>query len=243
VSVPYRQILRIAAQRVSAITGVTAAALEAAYLASPLTVTEIGNTDFTLAMIRDNLVSVIGRVVRAYSSVPNHPFRAFNLSQTTNIAHKGVIPSVNSAAKPIVGVYGAIRNVLTGEPMTKQPAQIIKTIVGNTNGRLKGTYDYYDIVGERLYHTAANAVIDVCTFDANDELTAIGANGNAPIPDSCLDLAWTGLVASLMIDDEYSGQAQIHGQYFESAIEAMRSGATNFAPAPQLLANAAPVVS
>src|SRR5688500_18644365 len=109
-NLPYRQILRMASQKMNAVTGTTKTNLEAAYITSPLTATQIGNTDFTISMISDHLVAVVGRIVRTYASVPGHPYRANNLSQTANIADKGVIPAINSAGKSIVGVYGAIRN-------------------------------------------------------------------------------------------------------------------------------------
>lgn len=233
----------MSAKVVNAITGTTKTALESAYLTSPLTATQVGNTDFTFSMLGDSLVAVLGRIVRAYASVPGHPFRTYNTSQTANIANKGAIPSVNSASKPIVGVYGAIRNASTGEAMTEQPIQIIRTIVDDTDNRLKGTYDHYKIVDGRLYHTATNAIIDVCTFSASDELVAFAANGNATIPDACLDLAVSGLVASLMIDDEFVAQASIHGQYFENCLAEMRNGAASFAPAPVHQSSQQPVIS
>jgi hypothetical protein len=233
-SVPYRQILRMAARRVNAITGTNKASLESAYLTSPLTTTQIGNTDFTYGMIQDNLVSVIGSIVRAYAETENHPFRAFNISQTANIAHKGLIPVANSSSKPIVGVLGAIRDAVTGEELTKKSVQVVRSIVADTGGQLKGTYYYYARVGDRLYHTVANAVIDVCAFSASDELTSVGADGNAPIPDACLDLAWTGLVASLMVDDEYVQQASVHGQYFSNGLAMMKQGQVDFGTAPKV---------
>lgn len=239
----YRVILRMSSVQVNAIVGTTKTNLESAYITSPLTATQIGNTDFTLSMLKDRLVAVVGRIVRTYASVPGHPFRTANLSQTASIAHKAVIPAVNSASKEIVGVYGAIRNASSGEAMTEQPVQIIKTIVDNTDGRLKADYDYFKIVGDRLYHTADNAIIDVCTFDAGDEFTAIGANGNAPIPDACLDIAASGLTASLMIDDEYVSQASVHGNYFENCLAEMRNGAAAFAPAPVHQSSQQPVIS
>src|SRR5262249_15901664 len=156
---------------------------------------------------KDALVSVLGRIIRTYASVPNHPFRAYNLSQTASIAHKGLIPSVDASSKPIVGIYGAIRDASDGEILTKMPAQIIQTIIENPDVQLRGDYYHYEIIDDRLHHTRTNAKIDVVTFSAPDILTSIGANGDAPIPDACLDVAWTGLVSTLFIDDEFLGQA------------------------------------
>jgi len=241
-AITYRQILRQAAQRIGAVTGVTPTALESAYMTSPLTSTQIGTTDFTISMIIDSMLAAVGRIVRAYASTPNHPFRTYNLSQTANIANEAVIPSVNSTSKPIVGVYGAIKDSTTADPLTEQPIHIIQTIVDDTDNFLKGEYFYYKIVGERMYHTRTNVTIDVCTFDLTTELAAVAA-GNAPIPDACLDIAVMGLVASLFIDDEFTGQAQMAAQYFENALSEMMTGKTQILPAPTLINSQAAAVS
>jgi len=214
---------------------VTASAIDSNYTTSPLTSTQLGSVDFPFSAIKDALVSVLGRIIRTYASVPNHPFRAYNILQTDNIAHKGAIPSVSSAAsgnKAIVGAYGAIRDASDSEILTKMPVQIVQTIVENPDLQLKGDYHYYEIVDDRLYHTRTNAKIDVVTFSAPDILTAIGGNGDAPIPDACLDVAWTGLVSTLFVDDEFLGQAQICAQYFENCLAEIKAGAVSFAPVP-----------
>jgi hypothetical protein len=242
-AITYRQILRMAAHRIRAIVGQTTADLETAYMTAPLTDVQIGSVNFTRSMIIDNMVSVVGTIVRSYASVPNHPLRAFNLSQTANITNRGVIPSVNSTGKPIVGVYGAIRDASTQKILTKQPVQLIESLLaGVTDGSVKGTYFYYDMVEGRLIHTVANAVIDVVTFDMATELAAVAA-GNAPIPDALLDLAWTGLVSTLVVDDEFVGQAQAHRNYFDTEIARIVGGAASIAPAPQMTSNAAPAGS
>src|SRR5262249_46783771 len=96
-----------------------------------------------------------------------------------------------------------------GEILTKMPVQIIQTIVENPDVQLKGNYYHYDIVDDRLHHTRTKAVIDVVTFSASDIRTSLSATLNdanvAPIPDACLDMAWTGLVSTLFIDDEFPG--------------------------------------
>lgn len=242
-SIPFRQIIRQAAFRVTAVSGITAAALEAAYTTSPLTTTQIGTTDFTYSMLKDALVGVVGRIIRTYASVPGHPFRDFNISQTANIAHKGLIPSTNSLSVPIVGVYGAVRDSSTGEALTEQPLQIIKTIVDDTDGFLKGEYYFFKIVSDRLFHTRTNVVIDVCTFSASDQLTAITNNGDAPLPDALLDVAVAGLVAALVVDDEFVNQASLFSNYFENCLAEMKNGTTAFLPAPVLQNSQQPVVS
>ena len=136
--------------KANAVAGVTASQIEASYTTSPITATQLGSPDFPFSNIKDALVSVIGRIIRAYASVPNHPFRTYNLSQTDDIAHKGLIPSVDSAGKPIIGVYGAIRDSSDGEALTEMPEQIISGLVTNPDTFLKGDYYGYKIVSDRL---------------------------------------------------------------------------------------------
>lgn len=241
-AIPYSQILRMAGMKANAIAGITAANIDSNYQVTPITNTQLGSADFPFSAIKDALVSVLGRIIRRYASVPNHPFRAFNLSQTGDIAHKGLIPSTDASSKPIVGVYGAIKDSSDGEVLTKMPVQIIAGIVENPNSQLKGSYYHYEIIDDRLHHTRTNAKIDVVTFSASDILANI-PSGNAPIPDACLDMAWTGLVSTLFVDDEFLGQAQMCGQYFENCLAEMKAGAVSFAPAPVMTASQAPGIS
>jgi hypothetical protein len=175
--------------------------------------------------------------------VPNHPFRAYNISQTANIAHKGLIPSVNSTGIPIVGVYGAIRDATTFDALTEQPDQIIDTITSNQDTFLTRQYFYYKQVGDRLYHTRTNAVIDVCTFSWSATLTSIEANGDAPIPDNLFDVAVAGLIAGLVNDEEWVNQSALFGAYFERCLEEMKQGSTAFAPGPVLVSSQQPAIS
>jgi hypothetical protein len=203
-SFPYRYIIRGAAKRVSAITGTAVATVEANYITSPLTASQIGSVDFPFTSIKDAVISSVARLVRAYAFVPGHPFR--NESQTASIAHKSVIPVIDSAGKEIVGVYGAIHDVTDGEILTEQPSQLIRSIRAS-DADLKEDYYYYKIVGKRLEHTRTGVVIDVVTFDEATERAAIDANGDCPLPDALLDAAFCGVVALLIIDDEYVAQA------------------------------------
>jgi len=241
--IAYREILRAAGLRSNAIEGVTASQIEASYTATPLTSADLGSPDFPYSSVVDSLISVLGKIVRAYAFVQNHPFRNFNLSQTASIAHNAVIPSTNSVGYPIVGVYGAIRNASSGAVMTNMNEQIIDTIVSNTDSFLKGTYDYFAITGDRLKHTAQNAVIDVCTFSDTVIRTGIAADGDAPIPDACYDIAVAGLISTLFIDDSYVNQAQAASVYFENQLQEIKSGAASFMPAPNFITSPTQAVS
>jgi hypothetical protein len=231
-SVPYRQLLRMVGARVNAVPGATQTVKESNYLTSPLTITQLGSRDFNFSLIKDICVAVLGEIVEAYASVINHPFRVRNLSQTSDIAHKGSIPSIDSSTRPIVGVYGVVRDVATNEVMTKQPLQVIQTIVDDTDNFLKRNYYYYDIVDRIIYHTQTNVNIDVCTFSASDELGVIASNGNIPVPDACLAMAVDGIAARMIVDDEFFTQAQVFNSYYQAGLALYRSGGMVYQPAP-----------
>jgi hypothetical protein len=242
-AVAYNKLIRQTALRINAVTGVTKAALETNYAVSPLTTTQVGTPDFPLKAIQDAVINSVGKLVRAYAFQSSHPFRNFNLSQTSGIAKGAVIPSTNSAGKPIVGVYGAIRDASDGKALTEQPVQLINDIADNTDSFLVGAHYYYKIVGERLFHTRTSAVIDVCTFDRATEEAAVAANGNAPIPDALEDAAWCGAVGLLVRDEEFLNQAAMHTNYFMQVMAEITQGASHFQPAPALINTAAPQVS
>lgn len=235
---PYRIILRQAARAINAVTGTNRTDLEAAYLTSPLTAVQIGDSNFTFSMIIDKLVDTVGQIVQAYAGVPGHPFRAFNVSQTANLANGAQRPSVNSAARPIVGVPGAVRDASDNTKLLKrQPVQVIESLIaGVADGSVTGTYYYYDFVEDRIYHTRTNVVMDVCTWDATVELAAVAANGNAPIADACIPVAVAGLISQLVLDDEFAQQATLFRNYFEGALADTRAGKSNFGTPPPLIA-------
>lgn len=226
----YRYLLRNAAIRVNAVTGATKTARETSVTTSPLTASEIGSADFPPTILHDAAISSVARLVRAYAFVKDHPFRDHNTSQTANIAHKGAIPSTNSASLEIVGVHGAVRDATDGEELTEQPTQLINSIVGDAN--LKDEYYYYKKRGNRLYHTRTNAVIDVVTFDEATERAAIAANGTCSLPDALFDAAWYGTVAALITDESYANQASFHETYVQNVIMEIKQGKIVFAPPP-----------
>lgn len=242
-SVPYRQLLRMAGLRVNAIPGATQVIKDATYLASPLTILQLGSRDFNFSYIKDLCVAIVGEIIEAYAGVSNHPFRVFNLSSTATIAHLGQIPSTNSAGKPIVGVYGAIKDSSSGRILTKQSSQLIQTLVDDTDNFIKGDYYYFDIIDRILYHTRTNAVVEVCTFSASDELTSLNANGNVPLPDAILSMAVDGMSARMIVDDEFIGQAQIFASYYQAGLSVLRQGGVTYAPAPIAQSSVDPRVS
>jgi hypothetical protein len=239
----YNKILRQAGLKISAIKGATVAAVETNYVVNPLTTTQWQSIDFPLQSVKDMMIGIVGDLVSTYANVENHAFRAHNLSQTASIAKGGLIPSVNSAGKSIVGLRGAIRDATTSKVLTEETLQKIERLNRNQDSFFKGVYYYYKLIADRIEHTRTNVVIDVCWFDAATEEALITANGNPSIPDALYDAVVSGLVSKLVKDEEFTAQASLHSNYYENVKAGLRNGATTFPAAPTLVNSKAPAVS
>lgn len=239
----YTQVIRMAAHRVKAITGTDPVTLEAAYTTTPLTATQVSNSaDFPLSPIKDAIIATVGKIVRAYANVSDHPFRTE--TQTANIANKGAIPKLDSGGKKIVGVFGAIRDASTGNVLTEQPVQLIRSInTSKLSGHLKDSYFHHKIIGKRLEHTVANAVIDVQVWDEPTERVLINAQGSCSLDDSLFDAVVMGTVSILVIDDSYAAQSSLAANYVDGVLAEIKQGASTFLPAPTMINTQEPRVS
>ncbi len=233
--VPYGDLIREAALRCNAVVGATPADRTSSLAAEPLTATQIGSVEFPFTSITRAVLSAVGRIVRTYANIKNQPLRLFNQSLTANIAHLGTIPNVNSANKPIVGVYGAFVDASDGKILTEEPLQIINSILrSKTDGSLKREYYHYCLQDGIICHTRTNVKGKVVTFDLTTEKTAIvTANGLSPLPDSCFDVGWMAALANLFTDSAYLNQASLCENYVQNCLAEMKNGAVSFSPAPE----------
>lgn len=230
----YSDIIIPTAIRVNAVKGATEAARITNLAVNPLTSAQIGSVDFPFPVIQKSVLSAVARIVRTYAGVKNHPFRTFNTSQTASLASGASVPSVSAASKPIIGVYGAVKD--GSVVLTRQPKQIIDSLNRSTR---KGEDYYYEIIDGIILHTRSTVTIDVITFDIATEQTAISASsGLSPLPDACLDIAWAAALVGLITDDSYMSQAQAFESYVQGQLAAMAQGATTFAAPPEVTISA-----
>src|SRR4051812_16737595 len=106
----FEQIIRQAALRINAIAGSSSAAVQAAYITTPITTTQIDSPDFPLAPLQDTCITVEERLAIAVSSYVAesngelffHPFRRFISGVTANITNGSLVPSTDASSNPIV---------------------------------------------------------------------------------------------------------------------------------------------
>lgn len=232
-AIVYDDIIREAALRVGAVVGVTAAEKTTSLAVSPLTAAQIGSVEFPFTSFQRGTVSAVGRIVRTFAMVKNHPFRRYAAGVTGNIAHEGGIPSVTALSKPIIGMYGNVRDATTDEILTEQPKQIIRSILrSKADSTLKRDYFYYALQDGIIEHTRENVKLQVCAFSFADEIAKFASNGSPPIPDACFDIAFMGLLAFLFTDTGYIQQAGMCENYVQNELSKMANGETEFSPAP-----------
>lgn len=237
----YSEIMRNSALRVNALVGNTIDQKNASLTADPVSSAQVGSVEFPYITIKRAALAAAVRITRTYASVKNHPFRLFNLSYTANIANKATIPAVNAVGDEIIGVYGNILDVITSEPLTEQPKQIIDSINRSTaDSSLKRSYFYYTIEGGRIYHTVNNVKIEVVTYNLVTEDAKIGqlADQSSTVPDACFDISWMAALTFLFADESYQNQAALCNNYVNTELAKMVNGATSFDPAPEFVLSA-----
>lgn len=228
----WHDIIARAALRVNALEGVQSATLNATFNERPLTQTEFKSAVFPFAAHVHAVVGAAGMLAEAIASTSEHPGRA-RLSDVTGAvtgsqAAGAILPVVSESGEPIIGLLGAVREVVEsqpGRPLTREPLQRVLMLIENANAYYKQRYYKYAIRGQRMWHTRAEAVIDCCVWNEATQLAnATDNTGAPPFADSLGDALMCGALKHLMRDDEFAGQAQVYGGYFDTVVGLLRSG-------------------
>lgn len=233
-SVNYHEVLAQIALRVNAIVGTSTSTLNTNYTTRPLTTTQFQSTIFPFAAFLDALQVTEETVAHHIANNRTHPWRAYLISATGDIAHNGNLPSVDTGFKQIIGVWG---NVYDGsdsvECTPKSPAYIAKR-VKNSNTFFKVAVYHYCIDGDRILHTRTVVKIRVCIYDRATQRTAIAANTAMLLPDAVEGALVCGALAQLVRDDEFTGQASVYAAYFQEYLKQIDTGAVSFSDLPPL---------
>lgn len=226
-STAYDIITRQVALRINAFANAASPVnLQAAYVTTPLTATVVGKSAvFPFAAIQDAVVDAEAKLAEAIADVQNHPWRAVLAGQTAALASGDALPSVSSAAKSIIGVYGAVVDVSDGSQLSVQPQETIRRRL-LTPGLWKIPVYQYSLAGDSILHTRTSVYIEVCVWDYTTRQAAIVANGNILLPDVLAEAIICGAIALLVRDDEFMAQAEVYATYFSTALAAIRGGAT-----------------
>lgn len=210
-SVPYRIPLRELSIRINAVLATTTTQMEAAYITSPLTSTQIGSPIFPYTAVVDTFFMALGRYVNAIANSA-HPARSYLRGVTSNIASESAFPTATAGSIPIIGVPGSIYDASDGTPCDWMPLREVVMRSTNSGSFFKLDTYWYNLTGSTMYHTRTNVIAEVCQYSESAQRTILAANGDfllsddlqAPIVDEGLRQAFR--------DDEFIMQSEKFGQ-------------------------------
>jgi hypothetical protein len=236
VSVSYNTIIAEVALKINAIAGAIPSTLQANYIVSPLTTTEVVSSIFPLASIRDAILDCEGRLAWAIADVRNHPFRQYFSEQTDTLLSPVTLPAVSNVPTPIVGVWGEVTADANGTICSEKSLDEVRRAARMISaGQSVVPIYWFNITGGKIEHTVTAGVrVTCCVYDRNAQLTELNANGNILLPDSLAQAYVCGAVATLVRDDEFTTQSQIYAEYFKNALDNIAKGLTSVDSAPQL---------
>lgn len=222
-TVPYHSILRQIAYRVGALRGTQIEGVETSYIAVPLTKAEIRtDSPVNFSTLKDALLITEGKLAQAIAETGNSPLRRYLLSQTSGIADKALVPSVDSAGKLIIGILGSVVDATDSTVCTQQPLEVVRRMSRNANSWRKCPVYYYHIDDNRIFHTRTNVKIDVCTYDGATQRVSINDNSNMLLPDTLEEALMAGSVAYIGPAPQFSNID--FASYFSATIGAIRQG-------------------
>lgn len=222
----WQVILRETAKHANAFASGGAATVATDYATSPLTTTQVVDPFFNLDFIKDKAIDAHGRLALEIANVREHPWRAFiGNSVTSGLASGAAIPTTAANSKSIVGALGQVLSS-GGVPMSAAAPERVRAYQLHTTNLYTTPYLFY-IDGGYIYHTGSNTVtINICTYERADVVAAVAANGNITLPDVLADAIVAGAVSELIVEGKGMEQAAYLKDYFQKAIESIRSGQT-----------------
>lgn len=227
----YEQIIRAVALRVQAIAGSSSAAVQSAYVTTPITTTQIDSPDFPLAPLQDACINAEEKLAHAIANAGNHPWRANLASVTGSLAHKAALPAVSTGSKPIIGIWGSVYDASSGIVCTEKPLEVIRRLVQNPGSFYVLSNYFFKIDGQRIYHTRTNVVIDCCIYSRSDQTTRIATVTNTILLPDVLEEAYVaGALSVLLRDDAFMPQAAIFRSYFNDTLAQIGQGLTSVPP-------------
>lgn len=223
-SVPYNRPVRNVALRLGALYGSDSAALETSYTQTSLTLADFdGGVPFEA--IKDAVLMAEEQLAQAIADSGEHPWRAYLASQTANVANNGALPSVDSASKPIIGIYGAVSDATDGTICVEMPLDLVKRRAVNANTQFKLPVYWFNITGRYISHTRTNVRLEVCTYDRSAQSTSLEAGGNILLPDVLEPAYVCGALATF--GEKLGEQAGYFQTVFTEQLISIRRGLAN----------------
>jgi len=232
-AVSYNTLLRQLALTANALgSTVTPAALNLVYDTVPLTeanfTSATASSIFGFNYLKDKLLNAQEGLFMAIATTANQPLRSFILSQTDPIAYAGEI-STNAAGLPVVGAYGAVYDSESNEPCTLEELENVRARHLNPGGMFRLSVYQYAFLGDHVYHTRENVIVDVCAYERPDT-DSLDLTSDILIPDILGPAMVQGALAECFRDDEYLEQAARAGAIYSAWLTALKQGLTDIQP-------------
>lgn len=223
----YHTILRQILLRTNSLVGVDAATLETTYTTSPLTASLSESADFAYTPQIDALINAEEMLAQAIADTGNHPWRSYLKSVTVALVHKSALPALDINSKQIIGIYGAVADATDGTVCIERSESRINRRVLNPGAFWLVDAYWFKIDGQRILHTRANVVIDVCIYDRAAQGTAVAGNTAMLLPEVLEQALVCGAAGMLMRDDAFTRQAQTYRGYFADTVAMIKQGLTS----------------
>lgn len=235
-SVDYTTIIASVALRVNAIVGTLPTTLQANYIVSPLTTTQVVSSIFPLADLQEAVLWAEERLADAIANNGTHPWRTYLTDQTTALSNLATLPSISTHTKPIIGVWGAVYDSSDFQICSLMPMDEVRRRVRNANSNYTCPVYWFVIASEKIVHTRTQVVVDCCVYDRTTQAAELASNGIILLADVLEPAYVAGAVAHLIRDDEFLSQSQVYSTYFNSTLSAISQGMQSVAPSMEVAA-------
>lgn len=229
----YNTLLRQLALTTNSLGGATTpATLNTTYDTVPLTEANFnvatGSSIFSFRFLIDKLLNAQEGLFMALASTATNPLRRFIETQTAALTYGAQI-TTNAAGLPVVGAYGAVRDVVTSRVLTLNEIEDIQLRVQDPNSMFKLAVYQYAIVGDRIFPTTNEVIVDVCGYERPDTDT-LDLESNILLPDVLGPAMVQGAIAECFRDDEYLQQSSRAGEIYQAWISGLRAGMAQIQP-------------
>ena len=218
-------IIREVAKHLNAYASGNASTVQTNYNIATPTITQVVDPYFNLNFIQDKIVDAYSRLALEIANVRAHPWRVFvGPTQTAGLASSATLPTTAGGST----IVGALGDVVTSSILMAQASpQRVQQYLNNAALYTLNPYLYY-ISGNKIYHTASLANIEVCTYERSATVGLVTAipPGTIALPDILTDAMVAGAVAGCIVESKGMEQASYFKNLFEAAIASIRTGQT-----------------
>lgn len=222
-STSYGVILREVVLKAGMLYGQQIPVSETAYITTPLTKAEIGEGRYPFTALKDAVLDAEGKLALSIANTGNSPFRAYLISTTSPLANQAVLPNLDVHNEQIIGVWGSINDVATGNVCFARSREEIERRVRNANGQFKIPVYWFDMDDLMIYHTRDTVTAHVCVYTRSIQSTVLDANGNMLLPDALAEALVCGAL-SYLLSKEMPAETAVYSSYFQAAIQDVSKG-------------------